>query len=304
MNATTREILAGISQLATLAFAVSTMLAMGMGLTLRELLEPLRNVRFILAALGINFIIVPAVAWLLAQVLGLAPDIRIGLLLIACAAGAPAVPKLVQIAKGDAATAVMLVTLLIVVTVVFAPLALPLLLPGVTVDSGAIAMSLAGQMLLPLGIGLLVRERWEEEATAYRPTVGTISNVALVVLLLTSVGTNIPGLLGLLGSGGILATVLLIAAAIVAGYLVGIPAGVERRVLALGAGQRNIAAAFIIGTGNFADRPEVLLSIGLAGLVMMVILFPLAGEWSKRPSSLATPEEQEVAARATPGEVR
>src|SRR3954452_18743264 len=184
MIETTRELLAGISQLATLAFAVSTMLAMGMGLTLRELLEPLRNVRFILAALVINFVIVPAVAWLMSQVLGLAPDIRIGLLLIGCAAGAPGVPKLVHIAKGDAATAAVLVTLLIVVTVVFAPLALPLLLPGVSVDPGAIAISLAGQMLLPLGIGLLVRQLWEEEATEYRPTAGTISNVALVVLIL------------------------------------------------------------------------------------------------------------------------
>jgi BASS family bile acid:Na+ symporter len=287
MNETTSELLAGVSQLATLAFSVTTMLAMGMGLTLREVLEPLRNVRFIIAALGINFIIVPAVAWLLAQLLGLAPDIRIGLLLIACAAGAPMVPKLVQIAKGDAATAVALVALLIAVTVIFAPLALPLLLPGVTVDSGAIAGNLALQMLLPLAVGIFIRERWDEEAAEYRPTIGTISNVALVVLFLTSVGTNLPGLLDMFGSGGLIATALLVAAATVSGYLIGIPAGVERRVLALGAGQRNVAAAFVIAADNFADRQTVLLLVGVAALIMMVILFPLAGEWSKRPSSLA-----------------
>src|SRR4051794_9335403 len=134
------EILAQISQLAALAFAVSTMLSMGMGLTLGEVLEPLRNVRFIVAALLINFIIVPVVAWLLVELLGLAPDLRIGLLLVACVAGAPMVPKLVQVAKGDGATAVAMVTLLIVVSVVFAPLVLPLLLPGLTVDSGSIAL--------------------------------------------------------------------------------------------------------------------------------------------------------------------
>src|SRR5689334_9286526 len=147
---TLEQVILGISQLASLAFAVSTMLAMGMGLTLREVLEPMRNWRFVAAALLLNFIIVPAVAWLVAQVLGLAPDIRIGLLLAACTAGAPMVPKLVQIAKGDAATAVALVTLLVVVTVVFAPLALPLLLPGVRIDPGAIAVALTLQMLLPL----------------------------------------------------------------------------------------------------------------------------------------------------------
>jgi BASS family bile acid:Na+ symporter len=275
------------------------MLAMGMGLTLREVLEPLRNWRFVAGALLLNFVIVPAIAWLLAQVLGLAPDIRIGLLLIACVAGAPMVPKLVQIAKGDAATAVALVALLIVVSVIFAPLALPLLLPGLTVDSGAIAGGLALQMLLPLAVGIFVRERWEEEAAEYRPTVGTISNIALVLIFLTSVGANLPGLLDLFGSGGIIAVALLIAAAIAGGYLIGIPAGVERRVLALGAGQRNLAAAFIIATDNFPDRPTVLLLISIAGLVMMVILFPLAGEWSKRPSTLDVAEEPGVARSVT-----
>ncbi|HVG27559.1 MAG TPA: bile acid:sodium symporter [Acidobacteriaceae bacterium] len=300
---TLEQLITGVSQMASLAFAVSTMLAMGMGLTLRQVITPLRNVRFIIAALFLNFIIVPAFAWLLAEVLGLAPDIRIGLLLIACVAGAPMVPKLVQIAKGDAATAVALVALLIAVTVVFVPLALPLLLPGVTIDSGSIATQLALQMLLPLAIGIFIRERWDEEAAEYRPTVATVSNVALVVLFLTSIATNLPGVLGLFGSGGIISVVLLVAVAVLCGYLTGIPAGVERRVLALGAGQRNQAAAFIIGAGNFADRPTVLLLVGVASLVMMVILFPLAGEWSKRPSSLAGTEGREVAS-ATPRAVR
>jgi BASS family bile acid:Na+ symporter len=276
------------------------MLAMGMGLTVREVVAPLRNVRFLLTALLVNFVIVPAAAWLLAALLGLAPDLRIGLLLLACAASAPMVPKLAQIARGHAATAVALVTLLIVVTVVFAPLALPLLLPGVRIDSGAIVTALAGQMLLPLAIGIFMRERWEEEAAEYRPTVATLSNVALAVLFLTSVGANLRDLLGLVGTGGILAVVGLIVVALVAGYTLGIPAGVERRVLALGAAQRNSAAAFVIATGNFADRPTVLLLIGLGALLMMVILLPLAGEWSKRPSTLATPVEQE----ATPGAAR
>jgi BASS family bile acid:Na+ symporter len=213
------------------------------------------------------------------------------------------VPKLAQIARGHAATAVALVTLLIVATVVFAPLALPLLL-GVSVDAGAIVTSLAGQLLLPLAIGIFMRERWEEEAAEYRPTVATLSNVALAVLFLTSVGANLPDLLNLVGTGGILAVVGLIVVALVAGYALGIPAGVERRVLALGAGQRNTAAAFVIATSNFADRPTVLLLIGLAALLMMVILFPLAGEWSKRPSTLAAPVEQEATPETTPGAAR
>ena len=281
------ELLRELSQLVTPAFAISTMLGMGMGLTVAQIVAPLRNVRFVAAALGLNFMLVPAAAWLIGTVLGLGEDIRIGLMLVASVAGAPMIPKLVTIAKGDGASAVALVTLLVAATVIVSPLALPLLLPGAAVDAGAIAFALAWQMLLPLAVGVFVRERYPVEAASYRDEVASISNFSLVLLLLTSAGQNVPGLLGLLGSGAIVATLLLIAVAIAGGYLLAIPAGVERRLLALGAGQRNLAAAFIIATGSFAERPTVIAYLAAAGVIMMVVLFPLAGEWSKRPSRLA-----------------
>jgi BASS family bile acid:Na+ symporter len=279
-----QEFLAGLLQLVTPAFAITTMLAMGMRLTVAQVMEPLRNWKFVLAALALSFVLVPAAAWLIATVLNLDEDLRVGLILIACAAGAPMIPKLVAIAKGDAASAVAMVTLLVVVTVGFAPLALPLLLPGAQVDAGAIAINLAWQMLLPLAVGLFISERYPEEAADYVDEVASISNIALLLLILTSLGQNLDGLLDMVGSGAILATVLLVAVAAVGGYLLGIPAGVERRLLALGTAQRNQAAAFIIAAGNFADRPMVATFIAAAGLILMVVLFPLAGEWSKRPS--------------------
>lgn len=286
-----QEFLANLSQLVTPAFAITTMLAMGMRLTLRQVIEPLRNWRFVVSALALSFVLMPLAAWAIAGLLNLEPDLRIGLILIACVAGAPMIPKLVTIARGDGASAVAMVTLLVVVTVAFAPLALPVLLPGVEVDAGAIALNLSWQMLLPLAAGLFVSERYPEEATDYVDEVASISNVALVLLFLSSLGQNLGGLLEMVGRGAILATALLVAVAIVGGYLLGIPAGVERRLLALGTAQRNMAAAFIIATGNFADRPVVITFIAVAGVILMIVLFPLAGEWSKRPSRLVIEEE-------------
>ena len=286
-----QEFLANLSQLVTPAFAITTMLAMGMRLTVREIIEPLRNWRFVGATLALSFVIVPIAAWLIAALLNLEPDLRIGLTLIACVAGAPMIPKLVTIAKGDAASAVAMVTLLVVVTVAFAPVALPILLPGIRVDAGAIALNLGWQMLLPLAVGLFVSERYPEEATDYVDEVAAVSNIALVLLFISSLGQNLSGLLDMVGSGAILATLLLAAVALVGGYLLGIPAGVERRLLAIGTAQRNLAAAFIISAGNFADRPIVGTFIATAGLILMVILFPLAGEWSKRPSRLEAEAE-------------
>ncbi|MDQ4024514.1 MAG: bile acid:sodium symporter [Actinomycetota bacterium] len=256
-------------------------MSLGLGLTIVEVISPLRNGRFIAAALVVNFVLVPVVAVIAAEVVRLPNDVRIGLILIACAAGAPMIPKLVQIAKGDAATAIALVTLLIVATAGFLPLAVPLLLPGVDVEAGTIALSLSGQMLVPLAAGLFVRARWEEEAAEYRPAIATIANITLVLLFLVSVGQNLSGVLDLVGTGGILALLVVIGAAVVAGFVSAYPGRVERRVMALGAGQRNLAAAFIVANANFADQPDTLIYVATAGLIMMIVLFPLAGEFSQ-----------------------
>ena len=69
---------------------------------------------------------------------------------LASSHGAPFLPKVSQIAKGNLAFAVGLMSLLIVVTVIYLPLVLPLLLPGVSIDAGQIALSLFGLMLVPL----------------------------------------------------------------------------------------------------------------------------------------------------------
>ena len=52
------------------------------------------------------------------------------LLLLGCAAGAPFLPKLAELAKGNLAFAVGVMVLLMVTTVVYLPIVLPLLLPG------------------------------------------------------------------------------------------------------------------------------------------------------------------------------
>ena len=150
-------------------------------------------------------------------------QLQIGLILMASAHGAPFLPKLTQIAKGNLAFSVGLMTLLIVATVIYMPIVLPLLLPGVTVDAGQIAGSLFFQMIVPLAIGLLVRARWEEAADEAKKPLAQISNVSLVLLLVLMLGLNIQNVIDLFGSGALLATLILTVVAVAAGYLLGGP---------------------------------------------------------------------------------
>ena len=144
------ELMQAAISIAMLGFVLSSMLAMGLGLAVREIIAPLRNVRLIVLSLVANFVLMPFVAIALARVLRLEEAFGVGLLLLGTAAGAPFLPKLAQIAKGNLAFAVGLMVLLMVITVGYLPVALPALLPGVSVNPAQIARSLFLLMLLPL----------------------------------------------------------------------------------------------------------------------------------------------------------
>ena len=283
------ELLATLQSLFTFAFVVSSMLAMGLSLTVGQIVEPLRSLRLVLLALLANFVIVPATAYILAQVIPMDDQLKIGLILMGSAAGAPFLPKLAQIAKANVPFAVGLMAALIVVTVIYLPLVLPLLLPGVEVDAGKMALTLFGEMLVPLAIGLAVRARWTEAARELQKPAAQVSNLSLVLLLVLMLGLNIENVIGLFGSGALLATLVMIGVAIGAGYALGGPGKDTRQVLALGTGQRNLAATFLIAGSNFADQPDVLVFLAGAGLIGIAIVMPLAAELGKRAARAAGP---------------
>jgi predicted Na+-dependent transporter len=281
------EVLTTLQNLFTFAFVVSSMLVMGMSLTVAQVAEPLRNLQLVVLALVASFVIVPLTAFILKQVIPMDEQLQIGLVLMASAHGAPFLPKLSQLAKSNLAFSVGLMTLLIVVTVIYLPLVLPILLPGVTVDAGQIASSLFFQMIVPLAIGLLVRARWEEAADEARKPLAQISNVSLVLLLVLMLGLNIQNVIDLFGSGALLATLILTIVAVGTGYLLGGPGQDTRNVLALGTALPNMAASFLVANGSFADKPDVLVFLAGAGLIVMAINFPLAAEFGKRAVAAA-----------------
>src|SRR5512134_1609809 len=131
-----------LMNLSTLIFVVASMLAMGLSLTMAQILAPLRNTRLVLAALAANFILAPALAFGIGRLLPLGDGLRFGLILVSTAAGAPFLPRLVQLAKADVAFSVGLMTLLVVVTIFYMPAVLPLLMSGVIVNPWEIARTL------------------------------------------------------------------------------------------------------------------------------------------------------------------
>jgi BASS family bile acid:Na+ symporter len=233
-------------------------------------------------ALLVNFVVVPVAAYVLTLVIPLDEALVTGLILVSLAAGAPALPKLAEIAKVGTAAATGLMVLLIVLTILIMPIVLPLLLTGVAVTFMDIAGGLIVLMLVPLAVSLFVRARWESIAATVQPYAAQASSISLLFLIVLMLVLNWSNVVSLFGSGGLLASLILVVISLAGGYLLGGPGASTKWVQSLGAGQRNIAAAMVVATMNFGEDPNVLVMIIVFSLITMVVMMPLAGELGKR----------------------
>jgi len=263
-----------VATTALLGFVVSSMMAMGVGFTIGQIIDALRDVRLVLLALLANFVAMPLGALVLDKMLRLDEPLGVGLLLLGAAAGAPFLPKLTELAKGNLPFAVGIMVLMSVGTVGYLPLVLPLLLPGVTVNSGKIAVWLFLLTLLPLAIGLALRARYRAVAAGMRPVLDWVSNVTLVPMVLLLAVANIDKIFHVFGTRGILAGLLLIALGFGIGWMLGGPGVDTRRALALATGQRNIAAALVVASEGFSD-PGVEIMVMVVTIVGLLTLMPL-----------------------------
>lgn len=281
------ELLQHIQKLSVPVFLVCSMLATGLTLTVRAVLAPLRDLRLVLTALGLNFILAPAFAWLLTAVIPLERGHAIGLLLLGGAAGAPFLPKLVENARGDLTIAASLMALLTVGTILFLPLALPLMIPGLKADPWSIARPLLLLILLPFAAGILVRSRAPALAARAAPVFAKIGSVSLLLLFVLLVALNVRTLLGVIGSGAILAAALYGIGLFAAGWLLGGSRPEVRGALSLCTAARNFGAAIVPAASGFSD-PKVTLMILVSAIVGLVVSF-LEARWvrSRMPSSPA-----------------
>src|SRR5688500_7272442 len=122
------EVLEAVTKIAVVVFVVTGMAETGLATTARDVVGPLRRGRTVALALAVNFVVAPALAYGISVMLPMHRPYAIGLLLAGCAAGAPFMPKLTNLARGDAAFSVALMLMLMVGSVVFMPVVLPLMI--------------------------------------------------------------------------------------------------------------------------------------------------------------------------------
>ena len=269
------------ADLMVLIFVVSSVLGVGLSLTVSQILAPLRQARLVVLSLIVNFVVVPVLAVAMTKMLSISEPAKIGLLLLGSAAGAPFLPKIIELVKGDIAFAVALMVLLMVASLAYMPLVLPLLLPGVSVNSMGIAQSLLVTMILPLSIGLCIKARRESLAVRLRPMMSRLSNVSILIALLLIPAMNSRSLLEFMSVQIFAASTLFVGLSFAAACLLGGPGAEARRVLGFGTAARNIPAALLVARQNF-DDPQVMIMVIVVGLLSLIVLAPLAVVFVRR----------------------
>jgi bile acid:Na+ symporter, BASS family len=259
-----------IAKMSMLVFMVSNMLAFGMRLSPREVIEPLRDKKLTLKAFLGNLVIVPLAAYLLTRLFHLSPAYSMALILLATSGGDPGVTKASQIAKGDPAYTLATMIGLQIVTVFYMPIMLPRLLGGVTVDPLKIASPLITFLLLPLFVGFGIRARWSKLAGAWWEPLDKVSSVILALAITLFVVLNLKQILGAYGSHLLVACLAFIAISFVTGFLLGGPRKIRRSDLALQTLIRGISAAMVVALTNFPNDMDLISGIIVCAVAMIL----------------------------------
>ena len=284
------ELFFEIGNYAIWIFVVTSIAAMGLNLTIPEVLAPWKKKWLLSISLVANFIIVPLFALFILFLFPLDIDLATGLIIVAAAAGAPSLPKAMDIIGGNVAYTVGLTMILIIVTIFYMPFMLPYLIEGVHVDQSSTALYLIVFMLIPLIVTMAIRAKVPQAARILYPVVDRISDLSIIAVLLiytvalftSDFSVKAGTLLGLKGAA---VAILFILGSFAIGYVLGGPDLRNRQVLAFGTGFRNVSAALVVVSANFTD-PQILfmvLVIAVFGIIFMMI----TGGWLYRKNKRA-----------------
>jgi len=283
------ETLQILLKISLVIFMVGNLLDMGLKLKLREALGGLRNVRFVVLSLLWGFVLCPALGYALTKVIPLEQPYAIGMILLGMAPCAPFLPTMAEKARGDLAYAAAFMLLASLVTVVYMPLAVPVMVKGLTTDAWTIAKPLVFFLMVPLAIGLTIQRVSASTAAKLEPIVKKTTGIDTLLMLVMCIVVYAKGFLGAVGTYAIGTLILFFTLATAASYGLsfGLPQN-QKSVLALGMATRNLGAAFapLFAIADVDQRALVIVALGVP---MQTIAALLAARWFGRLAAKGEP---------------
>lgn len=273
------DILQKVLTLTLVIFMAGNLLEMGLKIKVNETLDALRDRRF--SGLGIlwSFVLCPALALLLTKILPLAEPYAVGLLFIGMAPCAPFLPAVATRAGGDLAYVGAFMLLTAAGTVLFMPLAVPVLVAGFSADPWTIAKPLIFFIAVPLAVGIVVQMIASSFAEKAHPIVKTITGIDTLIVLGLVFWIYAGDFVSAIGTYAIGALIIFTSLVTAGSYFfaAGLP-HTRKSVLSLGLCTRNIGAAIApLFAAAGTDRRAI--AMCALGLPIQVIFSYGAARW-------------------------
>ncbi|MES9990877.1 MAG: bile acid:sodium symporter family protein [Candidatus Thiodiazotropha sp.] len=262
------------------------MFGMGMTLTWQNFTAVLKRPQVIGLGVLLQYLLMPLLAWLIAELLALPPYLMAGLVLVGACPGGTASNVVCYLARGDVALSITLTTASTLLAIVATPL-LTWLYVGQKVPVPVLSMlwSIFKIVLMPVALGVFINTLFGRRLSGLKHLFPLVSVAAIVVIIAIIVALN-RGNLATMGMAVALAVILHNLLGLTAGYWLPRALGWDEpicRTLAIEVGMQNSGLGVALAVKYFsaaAALPGALFSIwhNLTGSM-------LAGYWSRRNSS-------------------
>ena len=260
------------------------MLALGLGLTFDDFARVVRQPRdFAVGALS-QIVLLPAVAFALASVWPMAPELALGLMIIAAAPGGVTSNILTAFARGDVALSISLTAVISLLSVVTIPIIVVFAYgqfigeqTGKDISVAGTAISVFLIVAVPVLIGLMVRRFAEGFALRVEPTARKISAVLFVLVLAGAIVQERANIVPYFAQAGLVTLVLNLLMMTLAWFLARMFATgpTQRIAIAIECGLQNgtlaIAVAVLLFGGGLAVVPAATYSLIMFATALIYI---------------------------------
>ena len=236
------------------------MFVLGLGLTGADFLRVIKQPRdFFVGALS-QVILLPIIAFILVKIWPIAPELAIGVMIIAAAPGGVTSNLLTSFAKGDVALSISLtaiISLLCVITIPFIVLTSVGLLSDSNITGNISLVSMSRDMFLivtvPVILGMLLRRFVSGAALKFEPIARKISIVLFVLVLLGAIAAERENVVSYFAQAGLITLVLNVVMMVVAYYVAQLLASgkEQKKCITIECGLQNGTLAIFVATSIF-----------------------------------------------------
>ena len=243
------------------------MFVLGLGLTGRDFLRVIKQPRDFFVGAFSQIIILPIVAFILVKIWPIAPELAIGVMIIAAAPGGVTSNLLTSFAKGDVALSISLtaiISLLCVITIPFIVLTSVELLGGSNITKDISLLSMSRDMFLivtvPVILGMLLRKFSSGVALKLEPIAKKISIVLFVLVLLGAIAAERENVISYFAQAGLITLILNVVMMVVAYYVAQFLASgtKQKKCITIECGLQNGTLAIFVATSIFGGGMYVI----------------------------------------------